>query len=55
VHFYQCTGAIEKKLGEEAYGGLQFDNFHVIGFLGCKFDETCHPGSGPAKDKQLAP
>jgi hypothetical protein len=42
-------------LGKEAYGGLQFDNFWVIGFLDCKFDETCHPGSGPVEDRQLAP
>ncbi len=53
-HFNQCAGTIEKKLGEEVYGGLQFVNFHVIGFLDCKFDETCCPGSGPAEDRQSA-
>ncbi len=53
--FAHCAGSIEKKLGEIAYGGLQFENFRVIGFLDCKFDETCCPGSGPAEDRQLAP
>ncbi len=42
-------------MGKEAYGGLQFDNFWVISFLDCKFDETCHPESSLAEDRQLAP
>jgi len=27
------AGVIECKLGEEAYGGLQFDSFRIIGFI----------------------
>jgi hypothetical protein len=46
---------IEHKLGEEAYGGLQFDSFRIIGLIDCKICEACHPGSGPAEDRLLAP
>jgi hypothetical protein len=52
------AGVIECKLGEEAYRGLQFNNFNnfrIIGFVDCKISKTCHPGSGPAEDQQLAP
>jgi hypothetical protein len=45
---------IERKRAEEAYGGLLFDNFCIIGFVDCKIDPTCRPGSGPAVDCQLA-
>jgi len=49
------AGVIKCKLGEEAYGGLQFDSFHIAGFFECKICETCRPGSGPAEDRPLAP
>ncbi len=54
-NFPMFAGVIEHKLGEEAYGGLQYNNFRIIGFIDCKFIKTCHPGSGPAEDQQLAP
>ncbi len=54
-NFTTFAGVIECKLGEEAYGGLQFNNFRIIGFVDCKISETCHPGSGPAEDRQRAP
>jgi len=49
------AGVIEGKIGEEAYGGLQFDSFQIIGFIDCKICETCRPGSGPVEDRPLAP
>jgi hypothetical protein len=54
-NFQTFAGIIECKLGEEAYGGLYFNNFRIIGFLDCKICETCRPRSGPAEDQQLAP
>jgi hypothetical protein len=33
---------------------LQLNNFRIIGFADCKITETCHPGSGPAQDRQQA-
>jgi hypothetical protein len=33
---------------------LAFDTCRLIGFLDCKFDETCAPGSGPMMDEELA-
>ena len=54
-NFPTFASFIEQKLGEEAYGGLQFNNFRIIGFVDCKISETCCPGSGPAEDRQLAP
>ncbi len=53
-NFPTFAGVIERKLGEEAYGGLQFNNFRIIGFVDCKISETCRPGSGPAEDRQQA-
>jgi hypothetical protein len=32
------------------YSGLVFETCQLIGFLDCKFDETCAPGSGPMMD-----
>ncbi len=54
-NFPMFAGVIERKLGEEAYGGLQFNNFRIVGFVDCKISETCRPGSGPAEDRQQAP
>jgi hypothetical protein len=51
-NFTAFAGAIKHKLREEAYGGLQFNNFRIIGYVDCKVDETCHPRS---KDWHLAP
>jgi hypothetical protein len=35
------------------YSGLVFETCQLIGFLDCKFDETCAPGSGPMMDEEL--
>jgi hypothetical protein len=43
-----------KKLNMPQYGGLAFETCQLIGFLDCKFDETCTPGSGPMTDEELA-
>jgi hypothetical protein len=53
-NFLIFSGIIKHKLGEEAYGGLKFDSFQIIGFIDCKICETCHPRSGPAEDQLLA-
>jgi len=45
---------IKKKLNMPQYGGLAFATCRLIGFLDCKFDETCAPGSGPMMDEELA-
>ena len=54
-NFQTFAGIIEHQLGEVAYGGLHYNSFRIIGFLYCKICETCHPGSGPEEDWQLAP
>jgi hypothetical protein len=54
-HFPTFSDMIERELAEEAYGGLLFDNFRIVGFVDCKIDPTCRPGSGPVVDCQLAP
>jgi hypothetical protein len=54
-NFHVFAGVIEHKLGEEAYGGLQYNNFKIIGFVDCKISETYHLGSSPAEDMQQAP
>jgi hypothetical protein len=46
---------IKRKLAQEEYGGLLFDNFRIFGFVDCKILETCRPGSGPAEDRPGAP
>ncbi len=43
------AGRIERKLAQEEYGGLLFENFCIFCFVDCKIFETCHPGSGPAE------
>jgi hypothetical protein len=53
-HFPTFSSTIERKLAEEAYGGLLYDNFRIVGFVDCKIDPTCRPGSGPSVDCQLA-
>jgi hypothetical protein len=45
------AGVSERKLGEEAYGGLQFNNFRIIGLVNCEISKKCHLGSGPAEDR----
>ncbi len=45
---------IKDKCNMPHYSGLAFDSVWLIGFVGCKFDETCAPGSGPMTDKELA-
>jgi hypothetical protein len=53
--FPDFANRIERKLAQEEYGGLLFDNFHIFGFVDFKIVETCHPGSGPAEDQPGAP
>ncbi len=50
-YFPDFAAMIERKLADEAYGGLLFDNFGIVGFIDCKIVETCRPGSGPAEDR----
>jgi len=45
---------IKDKLNMPHYGGLAFDSVRLIGFVDCKFDETCAPGSGHMTDEELA-
>jgi hypothetical protein len=54
-HFEYFSGMIEHKLAAEAVSELLFENFCFVGFVDCKIDETCRPGSGPAEDRPLAP
>ncbi len=54
-YFPDFAAMIERKLADEAYGGLLFDNFCIVGFVDCKIVETCRPGSGPAEDRPGAP
>jgi hypothetical protein len=37
-HFPTFSSVIERKLPEEAYGGLLFDNFRIIGVVDCKIN-----------------
>jgi len=45
---------IKRKLNMPQYGGLAFNSCWLIGYLDCKFDETCIPSSGPMTDEELA-
>jgi len=49
--FPDFAGRIERKLSQEEYGGLLFENFCIFSFVGCKIVETCCPGSGPMEDQ----
>jgi len=51
--FLEFAEIIKTNLNMSQYGGLAFDNFWLIGFLDCKFDETCTPGSRPIMDEEL--
>jgi hypothetical protein len=42
-----------RKLIMPQCGGLAFQSCHLIGFLDCKFGETCTPDSGPRMDNEL--
>jgi hypothetical protein len=53
--FPDFASRIERKLAQEEYGGLLFDNFCIFGFVDCKIVETCHLGYGPAEDQPGAP
>jgi hypothetical protein len=52
--FPELSEIITRKLNMPQYGGLAFQSCHLIGFLDCKFDETCAPGLGPMMDEELA-
>ena len=45
---------IKNKLNMPQYGGLAFESCRLIGFMDCKLDETCAPGSGPMTDEEYA-
>jgi len=52
VHFFpEFADAVAAKLNSPEYGNLVFRFFRIIGFLDCKIDETCTPGSGPVIDE----
>jgi hypothetical protein len=56
VHLFpEFVEAIKNKLNRPQYGGLLFGNVRIVGFLDCKVDETCTPGTGPLTDEELAP
>jgi hypothetical protein len=52
--FPDFSEMIRSKLNMPQYGGLAFESCRLIGFLDCKFNETCAPGSGPVTDEELA-
>ncbi len=52
--FPEFAEIIRRKLNMPQYGGLAFERCRLIGFLDCKFDETCAPGTGPMTDEELA-
>ncbi len=52
--FPEFAEIIKEKLKMPQYGGLAFDSCRLIGFLDCKFDEACAPGTGPMTDEELA-
>ncbi len=45
--FPEFLELIRRKLNMPQYGGLVLESCCLIGFLDCKLDETCIPGSGP--------
>jgi hypothetical protein len=45
---------MKNKLNKPQYGELLFDSVGIIGFLDCKIDETCMPGTGPTSNEELA-
>jgi hypothetical protein len=56
VHLFpRFAEVIKEKLNKPQYGELLFDNVHIVGFLDCKIDETCTPGTGAFNDEELAP
>ncbi len=56
VHLFPVFAeAIKNKLNRPQYSELLFNNVRIVGFLDCKVDETCTPGTGPLNDKELAP
>jgi hypothetical protein len=56
VHLFPVFAeAIKNKLNRPQYGELLFNNVHIVGFLDCKVDETCTPGTGPLNDEELVP
>ena len=55
VHLFpDFADAIAAKLNSPEYGNLVFRFFRIMGFLDCKIDETCTPGSGPVIDEPLS-
>ncbi len=55
VHLFpDFSEAIRRKLNRPQYGELLFEDVRIVGFLDCKIDETCTPGTGPLNDEELA-
>ncbi len=53
--FPEFAEAIKNKFNRPQYGGLLFGNVWIVGFLDCKVDETCTPGTGPSNNEELTP
>jgi hypothetical protein len=54
VHLFpQFVEDIKDKLYKPQYSELLFDNVHIDGFLDCKINKTCTPGTGPFNDEEL--
>jgi hypothetical protein len=55
VHLFpDFAEVIRRKLYRPQYGALLFEDVRIVGFLDCKIDETCTPGTGPMNDEELA-
>ncbi len=55
VHFFpDFAEIIKNKLNMPQNGGLTFQSCPLFGFLDCKFEETCVPGSRPMIEEELA-
>jgi hypothetical protein len=44
---------IRRKLNRPQYGELLFEDVRIVGFLDCKINETCMPGTSPMNDEEL--
>jgi hypothetical protein len=52
--FGEFAEAIRHKLNRPQYGELLFEDVRIVGFLDCKIDETCTPGTGRMNNEELA-
>ncbi len=55
VHLFPAFfDVIKNKLNRPQCGELLFESVRIIGFLDCKIDEACIPGTGPISNDELA-